>query len=225
MFYVIKKPSSGSRELVRLREKVSSGDCSYYVYIHYKNNKPIYIGKGKVCEKDNRDSMQRFYSNSGREYKVQKIVDKIVVVDFYNNEELAYSVEEALTNILKEYATWAYYNKKSANRLTEVQKEKLLSTHLGGHLSDSTKEKLSLAFRGEKHPLYGLKGGDNPSSKKVIGIKIDGTNIIILKAIIDGKKLGFTPGGISNCCRGKIASSKGYVWYYYSDLFDIYFNQ
>lgn len=222
MFYEIALPTWGSRNLFNLRKELNREDCMYYVYIHYINGKPIYIGKG-TYSKSNKDTSQRCFMNCGRDYKIKEEINKIVIVDFYYDEEFTYTIEEQLTEELKMYATWFYYNKKSGNKITKEQKEKLLKTHIGTHLSDVTKEKLSLAFKGEKHPLYGKKGKENPKATKVIGIKSDGTDIIILEAIVEGKAIGFTPGNISNCCNGKNGTSKGYVWYFYADVFDLYF--
>jgi hypothetical protein len=55
---------------------------------------------------------------------------------------------------------------------------------------------------------------DGNRNKAVIGTNINTGSEIALESMLDGKSYGFTPQGISACCRGKYREHKGYTWRY-----------
>lgn len=136
----------GSKLLVELRQKYNKNSYNYYVYCHVKDNKIIYVGKGKVKvlygDKDySTDTNQRCFSNAGRKYKTEKYIDKILIVNFYKFENEALLEEESLTKLVKEQVNWYVYNIDNGNCHTEQTKEKI---------SKNSKGRLE----GEKNPMY-----------------------------------------------------------------------
>ena len=88
------------------------------------------------------------------------------------------------------------------------------NSNYGNHkikLSDKIKGK----FKGEKNPMYGIKGKNNPSSKKVIQYSLNGEFIKKWDCVREaGEELNIFPQHISRVCRGKRKSAKGYIWRY-----------
>lgn len=63
--------------------------------------------------------------------------------------------------------------------------------------------------------MRGKTGALNPSSKKVIQAKRDGTVVQIWSCISDAARdVGCSPCTIINCIKGRLKSCKGYVWRY-----------
>lgn len=143
MFYKIENPTKGSRQLFELRKKLNAEDCRYYVYIHYKNELPIYVGKGTFKEYCQTDNQQRCFQSQSREYDVKSFVDEIKILGFYSSEDVALKIETTLTDKLKEVSKgkWEIYNKSSGNVVSEESKKKMKENHAD--------------FKGEKHPIYG----------------------------------------------------------------------
>lgn len=50
--------------------------------------------------------------------------------------------------------------------------------------------------------------------RQVIGIHLSTGDEIKLNRIVDGAELGFDPASITNCCKGRYKSHKGYKWQY-----------
>lgn len=78
-----------------------------------------------------------------------------------------------------------------------------------------TRTRKSEAKKGEKHPMYGLYGKDNPTSKPILQYTKDGTFIKEWASARDvERELGIKPPNISKCCKGIRPSAGGYVWKY-----------
>ena len=65
------------------------------------------------------------------------------------------------------------------------------------------------------------KGANNHRSKSVIGINKKNKTIIKYEYIDLCKNDGFLSSKISECCRGKRKSHKGYKWYYLEDYLNM----
>lgn len=117
----------------------------------------------------------------------------------------------------------------------------------GKHHTEEAKRKMSENTRGEKHPLYGkhhsketrgkisktkkgtccgsqnsmygIKGADNPVSKKIVQLNKDTNELIEIydSMTIAKEKYGFDAGNISKCCNGKLKTYRGFIWMFYSD--------
>ena len=97
----------------------------------------------------------------------------------------------------------------------------------GKKLSNETKTKISKTLKGKmtgkNHPMYGVKGSNNPNSKKVICLN----NKKIFNCIkIAGEEAGLkNPSNISACCKGKrnVAgkmNGKPAKWMYYDEYLE-----
>ena len=65
-----------------------------------------------------------------------------------------------------------------------------------------------------------FKGSNHNRARAVIGFKINGCDIKYYKYTRESEKDGFTHSNISACCKGKLKSHKGYVWYYADEYFN-----
>ena len=97
-----------------------------------------------------------------------------------------------------------------------------------GSPSEETRKKISKAFKGENHPMYGKHHTEETKKKisdshKAIGRKIaqynkNGDLIKVWDGITDASNnFGVDKGAIWRCCNGKSKTSCGYVWKYYND--------
>lgn len=74
---------------------------------------------------------------------------------------------------------------------------------------------------GEKHPLYGKLGKDNPTSKKVNQYSLNGNFITTWDSMSDIYRFyNKDMSHISECCSGKIKTAYLYIWRYNSDYPD-----
>lgn len=100
-------------------------------------------------------------------------------------------------------------------------------TSLGRVLSNETKEKIGKANSGKNNGMYGRKGKDNPSSKKIICIT---TNEIFDYIKQASEKYNAGSSEISKCCKGKLKSAGKLLdgtplqWMYY-DEYENYIKQ
>lgn len=94
--------------------------------------------------------------------------------------------------------------------------------HLSEHHADVS---------GEKNPMYGKKkpkeeierrlahrvyktGGENPTAKKIVQCRDDGTIVKVWGSISEASKV-FCRTSIKDCLKGKYKHHKGYLWRYY----------
>lgn len=82
-----------------------------------------------------------------------------------------------------------------------------------GH-SEETKKKIGESQKGELNHMYGKKGAENKTSKKLIELK---TNTIFQSVTIAAEILGLNLSHIASVCRGKRSSTGGYVFRYLDD--------
>lgn len=92
----------------------------------------------------------------------------------------------------------------------------------GKHLSEETRRKQSEALKGEKHPNYGKQLSEETRrkmSKPVV--QIDPTTNKVINTYFGAgeaeRQGGFHNSHISNCCKGKQKTHKGYKWMYLSE--------
>lgn len=70
-------------------------------------------------------------------------------------------------------------------------------------------------FAGENNPMYGKTGEINVNSKKIVQLTLDMKFIKEYPSIgVAAKELGYSCGHISDCCKGKDKTYKGYKWLY-----------
>ena len=81
-----------------------------------------------------------------------------------------------------------------------------------------SREHMSEAFKGEKHPMYGRRGKDNPCSKKIVQLDLQGDLIKIWDSMHEARREGhFNVAHISSCCKGNRKTHKGFKWKYYDE--------
>jgi len=89
-------------------------------------------------------------------------------------------------------------------------------THAENMRNPHTKAKLKLSHK-IKQPWYNRDPGTNPKSKKAVVQIIDEDKVIIYDGAIDTAKNGFRPTNVTNVCKGKVHTHRGYRWMYLSD--------
>lgn len=80
-------------------------------------------------------------------------------------------------------------------------------------------QKASNAIKGKNGPMYGIKGGKHPASKKVIQYTLNGEFIKKWDCIKDIEmKLGIKSQNISKICKNKGKTAKGFIWKYANEV-------
>lgn len=93
----------------------------------------------------------------------------------------------------------------------------------GKHHTEETKEKIRNSKKGkcigDKNSMYGIKGADNPVSKKVVQLNKDNLGVISVydSLTIASENICGDTGNISKCCTGKIKTYKGFKWMFLSE--------
>lgn len=107
---------------------------------------------------------------------------------------------------------WEYKNKLDKLQ-GHLKKPNIMPKH-----SDETKEKMRKSAKiGKNHPMFGVKEGNHPSSKKIVQRDQEGNIIKIWDSIQSiSNELGFTPSNICRCCKGTVKRIGGYKWEYYN---------
>ena len=71
--------------------------------------------------------------------------------------------------------------------------------------------------------MYGKRGSEAPSSRKIVQLTLEGELIKewnYIKEVTENDN-SFNRGRISECCRGKRKTHKGYKWMYYEEYYKI----
>lgn len=66
--------------------------------------------------------------------------------------------------------------------------------------------------------MTGIKGADNPLSKKIIQMDLSGNKVREWDSMQDAGRAGFGVGNIFSCCKGKRKTHKGFKWKYKNDF-------
>ena len=91
----------------------------------------------------------------------------------------------------------------SLDKDSKIKGNKIYSLETCKFISKSNNSKESIRRSGNPNP-----------SQKVIAISLTKTKVLIFKSMRQAEKLGFDHGRISECCKGKQKSHKGYKWKY-----------
>ncbi len=109
-------------------------------------------------------------------------------------------------------------NSNKGKIMNEEFRKKCRSRMLGNKFSDISKIKLSISVSKAKK---GIKLTDKHKlslsishKKPIIQLDLNGNFIKNWESSSDTAKYGFNPGNITQCCKGKISSSKGFKWKY-----------
>lgn len=110
-----------------------------------------------------------------------------------------------------------HHSEDTKHILSEINKGKNHPFY-NKHHSEDTKKKMSEAHRGKplteehKHKLSEVNKGKG--TKKVGQYTQDGKLVKIYNSLKQTEEDGFNYTNISKCCRGKLNTSKGYIWKY-----------
>lgn len=93
-----------------------------------------------------------------------------------------------------------------------IRREKISNSHKGKILSEEHAKNISEAKKGEKNPMYGKKGKDNPRSKPVLQFSLENEFIKEWEnAGIAARELNISYAGIRNCVTGKTKTSGKFI--------------
>jgi len=148
----------------------------YYTYAYLREDRtPYYIGKGRG---------KRIYCTQ-RAIKSPKDKSRIIFLKKNLTEAEAFKHEVYMIFVLgrKDLGTGILRNRTNGGEgvsgliQSEETKKKIGEKNAGKTCTKEQKEKLSVAMSGEKNPWYCKTGALNPSSKAIIAIKLDGTEL------------------------------------------------
>lgn len=99
--------------------------------------------------------------------------------------------------------------------ISDSTKIKMSKNRLGKRLSPETRMKISLKHKGRKKSIESVKASkqNNPLRKTVIQYDMDGNFITEYMSLYDAERAtGAKATNISNTCKGKYKSAKGFKW-------------
>ena len=204
--------------------------CGIYMIQNKVNNK-IYIGQAVDIEKrwgEHRSSLRGGYHPNKH---LQRSWSK------YGEENFEFIIllecEESDLNMYEEYYIFELmiydprvgYNKNyggDSGRPTEETRRKLSESAKDKQFSEETRRKLSAAKKGENNPNYGKHHSEEHKrkmSKSVVQIDLTTNKIVKVweSAQEADSQGGFHFSNISECCKGKRKTHKGYNWMFLSD--------
>lgn len=201
-------------------------DRHYCIYVHISPSGKMYIGQTKTALKHRwRDGAGYLYKYKDRdEYKQPAFARAILKYGWDNFEH-----EVIASNLTKEEAD--NFEKLLIEKLDTMNPKYGYNCNSGGSNGSPSKEtrnKISKAFKGENHPLYGKHHSEETKKKiseshkaigrKVVQYDLKGNFIKIWDCMVDaGSELGVNKSAIWRCCNGKSKTSCGFIWKYYED--------
>lgn len=157
-----------------------------------------------------------------------KLVHRIVAIAFIETPEKYKDIP--LKKLDVHHIDKNPHNNSVDNLMWMTKEEHLSHHHSGMHFSketlelfskqrkgrkhsDETKRKIGESRSGEKHPMFGLYGKDNPTSKPILQYDLEGNLVAEWDCIKDAAThYNIYSSNISLVCNGKQKTYKGYVW-------------
>lgn len=196
----------------------------YKVYILTAPNGKRYVGL--TCRR------VEYRWNNGKGYKtnsafyadIQKYgwdnIKKTVITLYGRTKEEAYNFESQLINLFNTRNPDKGYNIEDGGkpeRLDDRTREKMSAAHKGLERGADYRRHISESKLGDKNPMFGKTGADNPHARAVIATGKDGMEKRYGSMIEARNDLDLPPAAVKNisaCCRGKRRSAYGFEWCY-----------
>jgi hypothetical protein len=95
----------------------------------------------------------------------------------------------------------------------QIRRDGISKSNLGKAKSEEHIKHISEAKQGDKNPMFGKKGKDNPRSKAISQYSLSNEFIKDWdNAVIASEQLGISYAGIRNCITGKTKTSGKFIW-------------
>ncbi len=103
-------------------------------------------------------------------------------------------------------------NRNISEDMELLRREKISNSHKGKVKSEEHTKHISEAKKGDKNPMYGKKGKENPRSKPVLQFSLENEFIKEWEnAGIAAEELNISYAGIRNCVTGKSKTSGKFI--------------
>lgn len=203
--------TSASKEKIRLsnhtrlisdetREKQSKAHQGKYV----GEKNPFY---GKTHSQDIKRQISESATKRWNDADNRKKMIKVL-----RSETRTKKISESKKNLWKDPA-YRGSMKKIMN--SAEYREKISRANKGRKHTAEELEKMKNHSTGEKNPMYGKCGSDNPNAISVIQCSKDGKELQRFGSIVEAAtQTGISNGSIGQCCRGKLKTAGGYRWKY-----------
>lgn len=194
----------------------------HYVYEIINNiNHKKYIGK-RSCECNIENDK---YMGSG--VIIRKAIKKYGLDNFtkqtiktFSTEEEAFKYEKQLIEKLNAVNDSNYYNIKDGGLGNSRNDAIKLNKNLSSEKRIIRSKKLSILNSGKNNAMYGKTGKNNPTSKEIVMLSLDGDLIKIFNCIREANDYFNNPKTyslISKVCKNKYGTAYKYLWLFKSD--------
>lgn len=173
-----------------------------------KLNNKKYIGQTVDFETRMRQH-KNAYCSRYRDKLYMQLVDKDIIE--YGEENFTFDIIDTATTVEELNEKERYYISRYKTHISHGGYNVKWGGKGGGKHATETKKKIGDSQRGELNHMYGIRGEDNPSSKRVKDIF---NNTIYASATDASEKLGLQLTKVCACARGDRISVGGYVFRY-----------
>ena len=174
--------------------------------------------------------LMKYYDSVDNGYNTSEYANS----HFKHSEESKQKMSESVTGE-KHPMFGKHHTEETRKKMSEAQTGEKAYWY-GKHHSEESKQKMSESKSGENNPMFGMTGEKHPffgkhhseetkrkmsestPSKPVLQYSKDGEFISEYPSIAEGERnTGCRQSSISQCCKGKLKSTGGYIWKYKSN--------
>lgn len=178
-----------------------------------------YIHKGRILKirKDSNGYCSVCLYNKNKCKKYAR-VHRLVAEAFIPNPENKPNVDHINTIKTKNEVWNLRWVTQKENNNNELTRSHMSESSKGFVVSEEHRKRVSECNKGENNPMYGKRGSEAPTSKKVVQLTLDDELVKIWDCMLEAERQeGFTSQCISHCCKGKRKTHRGYKWVYYEE--------